>query len=101
MKQWRRMAAIVGCVVASAAHASDGVTGGHFEAGDGARVQFFEHGPSQAPALLISPAFTGSARAYARLFGERLPDYHVVSIQLRGHGRDAAARRVVHLRPVP
>ncbi len=71
--------------VASAA--IDGVTGGHFTAGDGASVQFFEHGPADAPTLVISPAFTGSARSYARRFGERLPDYHVVAIQLRGHGR--------------
>ncbi|MGI9187078.1 MAG: alpha/beta fold hydrolase [Gaiellales bacterium] len=55
-------------------------------ASDGARIQYFEHGPADAPALLVSPAFTGSARLYADRFGSALPEYRVVVVQLRGHG---------------
>lgn len=56
-------------------------------ASDGAPIYFFTHGNSQSPALIISPALTGSAKLYAEKFGQALPDYFIVAIELRGHGQ--------------
>jgi pimeloyl-ACP methyl ester carboxylesterase len=61
-------------------------TRGSFTAGDGATVEYFTHGDPASPALTISPAFTGSAKLYVDRFGPALPDYHVIGVQLRGHG---------------
>jgi pimeloyl-ACP methyl ester carboxylesterase len=61
-------------------------TRGSFTASDGARVEYFSHGPADAPTLLFAPAFTASARLYADRFGAGLPGYRVVVLQLRGHG---------------
>ena len=56
-------------------------------ASDGAVIEFYTHGNPKSPALIISPAFTGSAKLYAEKFGKVLSDYYVVVIQLRGHGK--------------
>ena len=56
-------------------------------ASDGAAIEFFTHGNPKSPPLIISPAFTGSAKLYAEKFGKALPNYYVVAIQLRGHGK--------------
>ena len=62
-------------------------TEGFLTATDGATIQYFTHGDPAAPALTISPAFTGSAKLYAERFGAALPDYYVMAVQLRGHGQ--------------
>ncbi|MCY2978801.1 MAG: alpha/beta hydrolase [Planctomycetota bacterium] len=62
------------------------VTVGSFTASDGMRVEYFTHGSPNSPVLLISPALSGSAAAYAHDFGAGLRDYFVVAVQLRGHG---------------
>ena len=62
------------------------VTVGSLTATDGMRVEYFTHGAPSSPALIISPALSGSALAYARDFGEALPNYFVIAVQLRGHG---------------
>ena len=60
----------------------------HFlTATDGAVIEYFTHGSASARPVIISPAFTGSARLYAERFGQALPDNFVVAVQLRGHGR--------------
>lgn len=77
--------ALLACLGA-AATASAATTRGAFTATDGARVEYFAHGAADAPTLLFAPAFTASARLYADRFGEALPGYRVVVLQLRGHG---------------
>jgi pimeloyl-ACP methyl ester carboxylesterase len=67
-------------------------TRGVLTASDGQRIEYFVHGPARAPALLISPAFTGSARLYADRFGRALPRYRVVAVSLRGHGTAGGCR---------
>jgi pimeloyl-ACP methyl ester carboxylesterase len=71
------------CIAGTASAASER---GTFTATDGARVEYYAHGPATAPTLLFAPAFTASAQLYADRFGEGLPDYRVVVLQLRGHG---------------
>ena len=49
-------------------------TTGHTITGnDGERIEYFTHGNPGNPALMISPAFTGSAKLYAQKFGAALP----------------------------
>jgi non-heme chloroperoxidase len=60
----------------------------HFAtATDGAPIEYFTHGNASAQPVVISPAFTGSARLYAEKFGQALPENFVVAVQLRGHGQ--------------
>ena len=66
---------------------SDNCETDFFEASDGARVQYFTCGDVDDPAILISPAFTGSAELYANEFGRYLTDYYLVGVELRGHGK--------------
>jgi len=56
-------------------------------ASDGAVIEFYTYGNPKSPPLIISPAFTGSAKLYAEKFGKVLSDYYVVVIQMRGHGK--------------
>jgi non-heme chloroperoxidase len=63
-----------------------GSTAGQIMASDGAPIEYYTHGDPRSPALIISPAFTGSAKLYADSFGQALPGYYVVAVQLRGHG---------------
>jgi len=53
---------------------------------DGERIEYFTYGNPRNPALMISPAFTGSAKLYAEKFGAALPGWFVVATQLRAHG---------------
>lgn len=72
----------MGCSVATAGPVSvHAITGN-----DGQRIEYFTHGDPSNPAVMISPAFTGSARLYAQRFGAALPNWFVVATQLRGHG---------------
>src|SRR5207237_8098078 len=59
---------------------------GKLTATDGATIEYFTCGDPSSPALMLSPAFTGSALLYVEKFGAALPDYHVVGVQLRAHG---------------
>lgn len=60
----------------------------HFvTATDGAPIEYFTYGNASAQPVVISPAFTGSARLYAEKFGQALPENFVVAVQLRGHGQ--------------
>lgn len=65
----------------------DVIVESHLLASDGSKVNFFTHGNPTSPAILIAPAFTGSAKLYAEKFGQALPNYYVVGIELRGHGQ--------------
>jgi pimeloyl-ACP methyl ester carboxylesterase len=73
--------------MAEIAAMTTGTRHGKFIAGDGATIEYFTHGDPSSPALMLSPAFTGSALLYVEKFGKALPDYHVVGVQLRAHGQ--------------
>lgn len=82
-----KLSMVMVLVGSATAHAFDELSQGRFYASDGARVQFFEFGDPNDPTLIISPAYSGSAAVYAHRFGHRLAGYHVIAVQLRGHGR--------------
>jgi pimeloyl-ACP methyl ester carboxylesterase len=56
-------------------------------ASDGAVIVYYEYGDSTNHTLIISPAFSGSARLYVERFGKYLSNYHVIAVELRGHGK--------------
>lgn len=73
-------------MMSNTAEASTGPRPGKLIATDGATIEYFTCGDPSSPALMLSPAFTGSAHLYVEKFGAALPDYHVVGVQLRAHG---------------
>lgn len=76
------VAVAAGCTGALAAP----TTGHTITGNDGERIEYFTHGNPANPSLMISPAFTGSAKLYAQRFGAALPNWFVVATQLRAHG---------------
>lgn len=90
MKHPRTAGVVIACITAFAmacTAAAAGQVSVHAMTGnDGQRIEYFTHGDPANPALMISPAFTGSARLYAERFGRALPGWFVVATQLRGHG---------------
>ncbi len=54
---------------------------------DGTRVAYEEHGPADAPAVVLSHGWTCSTLFWSAVIRELLPDTRVVAYDQRGHGR--------------
>jgi pimeloyl-ACP methyl ester carboxylesterase/AraC-like DNA-binding protein len=56
---------------------------------DGELIHFTEDGPRDAPALVLIHGFTGSTRSWDLLVPSLTRNYHIIRIDLLGHGRSA------------
>lgn len=65
---------------------------GHVVSADGTRVAYEEHGPEDAPTVVLSHGWTCSTLFWAAVIRELAPDLRVVAYDQRGHGRSDAPR---------
>jgi len=65
------------------------VSGSHVDA-EGARIWWQDHGPSEAPSLLLVHSLGLDAEMWAPQVEMLSDDHHVVVMDLRGHGRSDA-----------
>ncbi|MDI5966163.1 alpha/beta fold hydrolase [Streptantibioticus silvisoli] len=59
---------------------------------DGTRIAYEEHGPQDAPTIVLSHGWTCSTVFWAAVIRELAPDWRVVAYDQRGHGRSGTPR---------
>ncbi|KAF1923339.1 alpha/beta-hydrolase [Didymella exigua CBS 183.55] len=68
-----------------------------FKANDGVRLHYETHGDSKSKALILLHGFTGSGRVFKRNVDGLSQQFHVVVLDLRGHGQSEKPRAGYHV----